>query len=102
MWHFSPIFERYLGLGSYVLVVGLALLLLAAWAANVLFISLPPRRKALLAALRFASLVVPMLASPAVMQVPMLAPKINGIPASRVSSPCCAKTITIPVNALLL
>jgi len=58
MWHFSPIFERYLGLGSYVLVVGLALLLLAAWAANVLFISLPPRRKALLAALRFASLVV--------------------------------------------
>ena len=49
-----------------------------------------------------ASRIVPMLASPAVMQVPMLEPKISGIPPSSVSKPCCAKTITIPVNALEL
>jgi uncharacterized membrane protein len=58
MWNFSPIFERSLGGGSYVLVVGLAVLLLAAWTVGVLFSSVSPRRKAVLGTLRFLALVV--------------------------------------------
>ena len=38
----------------------------------------------------------------AVTQVPILAPKINGIPASSVMDPPLAKVMTIPVVALLL
>jgi len=53
-------------------------------------------------ATRFASRDVPILARPAVIQVPILAPKTSGMPASSVINPCCARTITMPVNALEL
>ena len=53
-------------------------------------------------ATRLASREVPMLERAAVIQVPRLAPKIIGIPASIVIRFCWARTIRIPVKALLL
>ena len=63
----------------------------------------PPTLKSTCArATRFASRDVPILARPAVIQVPIFAPKTSGIPASSVINPCCARTMTMPVNALEL
>ena len=53
-------------------------------------------------ATRLASLEALSPARRAVTQVPILAPKISGIPASKVIDPPLAKVITIPVVALLL
>ena len=52
-------------------------------------------------ATRTASLGFPIDATPAVMQVPMFAPRERAIPASRVMIPCIARTITTPVVAEL-
>ena len=53
-------------------------------------------------ATRLASLEAFKPAKRAVMQVPIFAPKISGIPASKVIDPPLASVITIPVVALLL
>ena len=53
-------------------------------------------------ATRFASREALSPANIAVTQVPILAPKISGIPASKVMEPPLARVITIPVVALLL
>ena len=53
-------------------------------------------------ATRFASRHVPIHASTAVTQVPMLAPRIRGIAAAREINPCWARTITTPVKAVVL
>ena len=53
-------------------------------------------------ATRLASLEAFKPANKAVMQVPIFAPKIKGIPASRVIEPPLARVMTIPVVALLL
>ena len=53
-------------------------------------------------ATRLASLEAFNPANKAVTHVPMFAPKISGIPASKVIDPPLAKVMTIPVVALLL
>jgi hypothetical protein len=62
-WNLNPIFERYLGSGSHALVVVVALALLTAWTVSILFCELSGRRRAVLATLRFLSVVILILVS---------------------------------------